>query len=162
MDRIEMEYQLEQRRKRNSILPFEWDYPDEYKSVYNKLGAGILALVGGIGTFIALMVLKFIFWIFSFIGLGVLISALVGTHTHIGTDDLIVDNGVGYLTDIGLTGCFDNVIGMGKKEAIKRLKNGFSKHLDVEDKCQKIFQAVIFEFDGVRCIDSFKVKGQKT
>jgi len=86
------------------------------------------------------------------------ISALVGTHTHIGTDDLIVDNGVGYLTDIGLTGCFDNVIGMGKKEAIKRLKNGFSKHLDVEDKCQKIFQAVIFEFDGVRCIDSFKVK----
>ena len=86
------------------------------------------------------------------------ISALVGTHTHIGTDDLIIDQGVGYLTDIGLTGCFNNVIGMGEQEAIQRAKTGFSKQFDVVDRCKKIFQAVIFEFDGNECIDSFKLK----
>jgi metallophosphoesterase (TIGR00282 family) len=86
------------------------------------------------------------------------ISAFVGTHTHIGTDDLIIDNGAGYLTDIGLTGCFDNVIGMGKIEAIERFKTGFSKKFDVVDNCKKIFQAVVFQFDGVECIDSFKIK----
>jgi metallophosphoesterase (TIGR00282 family) len=59
------------------------------------------------------------------------ISTLVGTHTHIGTDDLVIDNGEGYLTDIGLTGCFDNVIGMSEKEAIERAKTGFSKKFDV-------------------------------
>jgi metallophosphoesterase (TIGR00282 family) len=86
------------------------------------------------------------------------ISALVGTHTHIGTDDLVIDNGTGYLTDIGLTGCFDNVIGMSEKEAIERAKTGFSKKFDVVDNCKKIFQAVVFDFDGKRCIDAFKIK----
>jgi metallophosphoesterase (TIGR00282 family) len=86
------------------------------------------------------------------------ISALVGTHTHIGTDDLVIDNEVGYLTDIGLTGCFDNVIGMGEKEAIDRSKIGISKKFDVVDKCKKIFQAVVFEFENKKCVDAFKIK----
>jgi len=86
------------------------------------------------------------------------ISALVGTHTHIGTDDLIIDNGAGYLTDIGLTGCFDNVIGMSKIEPIQRCKTGFSKKYDVVDECKKIFQAVVFDFEGQKCVDAFKLK----
>jgi len=86
------------------------------------------------------------------------ISALVGTHTHIGTDDLIIDNEVGYLTDIGLTGCFDNVIGMSEIEPLERCKTGFSKKYDVVDNCKKIFQAVVFEFEGTKCIEAFKIK----
>jgi metallophosphoesterase (TIGR00282 family) len=86
------------------------------------------------------------------------ISALVGTHTHIGTDDLLIDNGAGYLTDIGLTGCFDNVIGMSAVEPLQRCKTGFSKKYDVVDNCKKIFQAVIFDFEGQKCVDAFKLK----
>jgi len=86
------------------------------------------------------------------------ISALVGTHTHIGTDDLVIDKGVGYLTDIGLTGCFDNVIGMSEVEPLQRCKTGFSKKYDVVDECKKIFQAVVFDFDGKKCINAFKIK----
>ena len=85
------------------------------------------------------------------------ISAIVGTHTHIGTDDLMIDK-AGYLTDIGLTGCFDNVIGMSEIEPIERLKTGFSKKYDVVDKCKKIFQAVVFEIEDNRCLDAFKIK----
>ena len=40
------------------------------------------------------------------------VSAICGTHTHVGTDDLQIFENTAYLTDIGLTGCRDNVIGM--------------------------------------------------
>jgi len=86
------------------------------------------------------------------------IAGLVGTHTHIGTDDLVIDNGTMYLTDIGLTGCFDNVIGMSEVEPIQRSLTGFSKKYDVVDKCKKIFQAVIFDIENNRCLDAFKIK----
>ena len=53
------------------------------------------------------------------------VSAIIGTHTHITTaDECILPNGTGYITDIGMTGCHDSVIGMRKKEALKRFLTG--------------------------------------
>jgi len=86
------------------------------------------------------------------------IIGLIGTHTHIGTDDLTIQNGSLYLTDVGLTGCFDNVIGMSKIEPIERGLNGISKKFDVVDNCTKIFQAIIFDIEENRCVDAFKIK----
>jgi len=52
-------------------------------------------------------------------------SALVGTHTHIPTGDArIFPNGLGYLTDAGMTGSFNSSLGMDKKVAIKRFLTG--------------------------------------
>lgn len=49
------------------------------------------------------------------------ISALVGTHTHIQTsDERILPNGTGYITDVGMTGPYDSVIGMKSTAAINR------------------------------------------
>jgi metallophosphoesterase (TIGR00282 family) len=49
------------------------------------------------------------------------ISALVGTHTHIQTsDERIFPNGSGYITDVGMTGPYDSVIGMKKQAAVNR------------------------------------------
>jgi hypothetical protein len=49
------------------------------------------------------------------------ISALVGTHTHIQTsDERIFPNGTGYITDVGMTGPYDSVIGMKTTAAINR------------------------------------------
>jgi len=49
-------------------------------------------------------------------------AALVyGTHTHVQTaDEEILSGGTGYITDIGMTGPFDSVIGMGKEGSIRR------------------------------------------
>ena len=47
------------------------------------------------------------------------VSAICGTHTHVGTDDLQIFENTAYLTDIGLTGCRDNVIGMDAKFQFK-------------------------------------------
>ena len=49
------------------------------------------------------------------------ISALVGTHTHVPTADAkILPGGTAFITDVGMTGTYDSVIGMKKEIAIKR------------------------------------------
>lgn len=49
------------------------------------------------------------------------VSAIIGTHTHVQTaDDRILPGGSAYLTDVGMTGSRDSVIGIRKEEAIER------------------------------------------
>jgi hypothetical protein len=49
------------------------------------------------------------------------VSAVVGTHTHIPTADArILPGGTAYITDVGMTGPYDSVIGMKKEIAIRR------------------------------------------
>jgi len=49
------------------------------------------------------------------------VSAVIGTHTHVQTaDETILDQGTAYITDVGMTGPFDSVIGMKKEVALKR------------------------------------------
>lgn len=49
------------------------------------------------------------------------VSALVGTHTHVQTaDDRILPRGTAYLSDAGMTGGFESVIGMDRETALKR------------------------------------------
>jgi 2',3'-cyclic-nucleotide 2'-phosphodiesterase len=53
-------------------------------------------------------------------------SAVYGTHTHIQTsDERILPNGTAYITDVGMCGPFDSVIGMEKETVI----NGFLSQL---------------------------------
>ena len=47
-------------------------------------------------------------------------SLVVGTHTHIPTNDArILSRGTGYITDAGMCGDYDSVIGMDKNNSIK-------------------------------------------
>lgn len=49
------------------------------------------------------------------------ITAVVGTHTHVQTaDECILENGTAYITDVGMTGIQDSVLGMKKDVAFKR------------------------------------------
>jgi len=49
------------------------------------------------------------------------VSAVIGTHTHVQTaDERILPNGTGYLTDAGMTGPADSVIGVKKEIALDR------------------------------------------
>jgi metallophosphoesterase (TIGR00282 family) len=86
------------------------------------------------------------------------VTAIVGTHTHIGTDDLEVENGCAYVTDIGLTGCRDNVIGMEKDAPIKRALTGMPAKLDIPSNCKKILQVIVVEIEDGKAIDAYKLK----
>lgn len=90
--------------------------------------------------------------------LGGRVSAICGTHTHVGTDDLYISNGTAYLTDIGLTGCRDNVIGMDKKAPINSFLTGIKNHFDIPNKCNKILQMAVYEIIDSKCTDAFKIK----
>ncbi|RED36098.1 hypothetical protein BJ123_10830 [Rhodopseudomonas thermotolerans] len=53
------------------------------------------------------------------------VSLVVGTHTHVPTaDHQILPNGTGYMTDAGMTGDYDSVIGMHKDEPVHRFLTG--------------------------------------
>jgi metallophosphoesterase (TIGR00282 family) len=52
------------------------------------------------------------------------VSAVIGTHTHVPTaDERILPLGTAYITDVGMTGPFDSVIGLKKELAIKRFRH---------------------------------------
>lgn len=49
------------------------------------------------------------------------VSAVLGTHTHVQTaDEIILPRGTAYITDVGMTGPHDSVIGITKEDAIAR------------------------------------------
>ena len=86
------------------------------------------------------------------------ISALCGTHTHVGTDDLQIVDGCAYLTDIGLTGCRDNVIGIDKKIPIQKAKTGIGGHFEVPSSCKSILQIMVVDIEEGNAVKSFKIK----
>lgn len=76
------------------------------------------------------------------------VSCVFGTHTHVQTaDEKILDTGMAYITDVGMTGPKDSVIGLKKEIALKRFVEGsFAKY-----ECSNndaIFNAIIVEFDN--------------
>ena len=75
------------------------------------------------------------------------ISAIFGTHTHVGTDDLIVVNKCCYVSDVGLTGCRDGVIGMDKEVPMNRFLTGVGGHFNISKKCQSILQLIVFKLN---------------
>lgn len=53
------------------------------------------------------------------------VSAILGTHTHIPTaDNRVLPQGTAYISDVGMTGPYDSVIGMKKELAIRRFMLG--------------------------------------
>lgn len=53
------------------------------------------------------------------------VSAMVGTHTHVPTaDERILPGGTAYITDVGMTGPHDSVIGMDKEGSLRRFLTG--------------------------------------
>lgn len=53
------------------------------------------------------------------------VSAMVGTHTHVATaDERVLPGGAAYITDVGMTGPHDSVIGMDREGSLQRFLTG--------------------------------------
>lgn len=75
------------------------------------------------------------------------VSAVVGTHTHVQTaDERILPGGTAYLTDAGMTGSRDSVIGIRKELAIERFLTQLPVRFEVAKKLP-VLNAVIFSID---------------
>ncbi len=59
------------------------------------------------------------------------VSAVVGTHSHVQTaDERLLPGGTAYVTDLGITGPFDSVIGVDKELAIQRFRTGMPNRFE--------------------------------
>jgi metallophosphoesterase (TIGR00282 family) len=59
------------------------------------------------------------------------VSAMIGTHTHIPTaDERILPKGTAYLTDSGMTGPYDSVIGVEKETVLRKFKTSLPVRME--------------------------------
>ena len=59
------------------------------------------------------------------------VTAVVGTHTHVQTaDERILPKGTAYITDVGMTGPHDSIIGVDPRPALKRFLDGMPAKFD--------------------------------
>jgi len=76
------------------------------------------------------------------------VSAVLGTHTHVGTIDAqILKGGTAYVTDIGMTGPSDSIIGDDADAVIRRFLTQMPHHLTV-GKGKPVLNAVMVEVDA--------------
>lgn len=75
------------------------------------------------------------------------VAAVVGTHTHIQTaDEEIMSQGTGYITDAGMTGPHDSVIGIKKHIIIEKMRTGMPVRYEVANSGLQI-NGVFLEID---------------
>ncbi|HXG33152.1 MAG TPA: TIGR00282 family metallophosphoesterase [Bryobacteraceae bacterium] len=75
------------------------------------------------------------------------VTAVIGSHTHVPTADArILPGGTAYLTDVGMTGPYDSVIGVEKKLVLRRFLTGLPVRMEAAKGCVEL-HAVIVEAD---------------
>ena len=75
------------------------------------------------------------------------VSAVLGTHTHVGTIDArILPGGTAYVTDIGMTGPTDSIIGDDAEAVLERFLTMMPNHLSV-GKGKTVLDAILVTVD---------------
>ncbi|GBG94592.1 metallophosphoesterase [Ligilactobacillus salitolerans] len=76
------------------------------------------------------------------------VSAVVGTHTHVQTNDArILPQGTAFLSDVGMTGPYDGILGMRRESVIGRFKNQLPTRFEVETSGGQTLGAVVIDVD---------------
>ncbi len=82
------------------------------------------------------------------------VAAVVGTHTHVQTSDaMILESGTAYITDLGLTGAIDSILGMDKEDVMNKYKTNLPGRYSVATGDCKLEGALISvdKDEGLSC-----------
>ncbi|MFA6549014.1 MAG: TIGR00282 family metallophosphoesterase [Candidatus Margulisiibacteriota bacterium] len=75
-------------------------------------------------------------------------SAVLGTHTHVMTaDERILPGGTAFISDIGMVGAYDSIIGMEKEQIVKRFLTQMPEKFQPTEKGPGLFNAVLLTVD---------------
>jgi len=75
-------------------------------------------------------------------------SVVFGTHTHVPTaDQIVLRNGTGFVSDVGMSGCWYSVIGMKPEQIINKFLTGIPQRYEVEEKEDVVFNAILADID---------------
>lgn len=76
------------------------------------------------------------------------VSAVVGTHTHVQTaDHRILPGGTGYITDVGMTGPYDGILGVEREAVLKRFLTSLPVRFEVPTAGRSSLSAVVLDLD---------------
>lgn len=76
------------------------------------------------------------------------VSAVLGTHTHVQTRDArILPNGTAFISDVGMCGLYDGVLGFEKNSVIDKNIYGKMSKFETPDEGSGIFSAVVIDVD---------------
>lgn len=76
------------------------------------------------------------------------VSAVVGTHTHTQTaDERILPKGTAYISDVGMTGPYDAILGVEKESVIKRFQTSLPVRFEIEKKGRTQLNGVFIRTD---------------
>ncbi len=76
------------------------------------------------------------------------VTAVVGTHTHVQTaDERILPQGTGYITDLGMTGILDSVIGMDIETVVEKFVTCRQGKFIVAETGARVYSAVLLDID---------------
>ncbi len=87
------------------------------------------------------------------------VSGVFGTHTHVQTSDAtVLSGGTGYITDVGMTGPEESVLGIKKEIIIRKFSTGFTSMFEPAD-TPCFFQGCVFTVDRAsgKCINAESV-----
>lgn len=88
------------------------------------------------------------------------VSAIVGTHTHIPTCDARVIDSTLYITDVGMTGNLDSVLGVKKEIILSLYKTALNQRFEWENYGKKAFRGVIIDLKNKK-IERFDKEFEK-
>jgi 2',3'-cyclic-nucleotide 2'-phosphodiesterase len=76
------------------------------------------------------------------------VSAVVGTHTHVQTaDERVLPSGTAYITDVGMTGPYDGILGMGREAVLKKFLTNLPVRFEVVEGREQL-NGVIVDLDN--------------
>ena len=76
------------------------------------------------------------------------VSAVVGTHTHVQTaDEAILPNGTGYLTDLGMTGTVESILGVKPELVIEKMRTKMPVRFDLVAEGDCKMEGLLLEID---------------
>ncbi len=74
------------------------------------------------------------------------VSAVIGTHTHVQTaDNRVLPNGTAFMCDVGMTGPYDEVLGMNKEAVIKKFRTSMPVRFEVPKEGRKNLSACLID-----------------
>jgi metallophosphoesterase (TIGR00282 family) len=78
------------------------------------------------------------------------VSAVIGTHTHVMTaDERILPQGTAFISDIGMVGAYESIIGMNKEQILKRFTTQLPERFEPTETGVGLFNAIFMKIDTI-------------
>ena len=78
------------------------------------------------------------------------VSAVLGTHTHVQTNDAhVLPKGTAFISDVGMTGFADGVLGSTAETVVNKIVYGQQSKFQVPDDGRGVFSAVVLDIDDI-------------